>query len=195
MSMSEYSLSDIAAVNGGGGVFGGNSGGFLEAILAFAIFGGGFGNWGNRGGNCVTEADLCTSQNFNNLQNAVGRISDNQSAIARQTDNAICQIGYQNLEQSAALGSKIDDCCCTTQRAIDSVKFDMANYAAATNVAIMENTQKVLDKLCAQENAALQARVNQLELQQALCGVPRINPYGYGVYPTFGSCNTGCTCI
>jgi len=187
--MSEYSLSDIAAVSDGGS-FGGNS--WTGLLFLFALIFGFNGNcWGgNRSGNCVTEADLCTSQNFNNLQNAVGRISDQQAAIARQTDNAICQIGYQNLEQSAALGSKIDDCCCTTQRAVDSVKFDMANYAAATNVAIMENTQKVLDKLCAQENAALQARVNQLELQQALCGVPRINPYGYGVYPTFGNC--GC---
>lgn len=187
--MDNYSLSDIAAVTGNEG-FGGMGGGWLAWILVFALCGGGFG-FGNRNfiGNPVTEADLCTSQNFNNLQNAVGRISDNQAAIARQTDNAICQIGYQNLQNTSALASQLADCCCTTQRAIDSVKFDMANYSASTNATITAGVQKVLDKLCADQTAALQARVQSLELQQALCGIPRTNPYGYGIYayPAFNN--------
>ena len=187
--MDNFSLADIAAVTGNEG-FGGMGGGWLAWILVFALCGGGFG-FGNRNfnGNPVTEADLCTSQNFNNLQNAVGRISDNQAAIARQTDNAICQIGYQNLQNTSALAAQLADCCCTTQRAIDGVKFDMANYASATNAAITAGTQKILDKLCADQTAALQARVQSLELQQALCGIPRTNPYGYGIYayPAFNN--------
>ena len=187
--MENFSLADIAAVTGNEG-FGGMGGGWLAWILVFALCGGGFG-FGNRNfnGNPVTEADLCTSQNFNNLQNAVGRISDNQAAIARQTDNAICQIGYQNLQNTSALAAQLADCCCTTQRAIDGVKFDMANYAASTNAAITAGTQKILDKLCADQTAALQARVQSLELQQALCGIPRTNPYGYGIfaYPAFNN--------
>ena len=199
MSMSEYSLSDLAAVTGNDG-FGGMGGGWFAWVLLFALFGGnGFG-FGNRNGNPVTEADLCTSQNFNNLQNAVGRVSDNQAAIARQTDNAICQIGYQNLQNTNTLASQIADCCCATQRAVDSVKFDMANYSAATNAAITAGTQKILDKMCADQTAALQSRVQTLELQQALCGVPRINPYGYGIYAYpacagYTGCATGCTNI
>lgn len=58
----------------------------------------------------------------------------------------------------------------------------MANYSAATNANITAGVQKVLDKLCADQTAALQARVQSLELQQALCGIPRTNPYGYGIY-------------
>lgn len=190
--MDNYSLSDIAAVTGNEGWGGGMGGGWFAWILLFALFGGGFG-CGNRGGNPVTEADLCTSQNFNNLQNAVGRISDNQAAIARQTDNAICQIGYQNLQNTTNLASQLADCCCTTQRAIDGVKFDMANYSAATNATITAGIQKVLDKMCADQTAALQARVQSLELQQALCGIPRTNPYGYGIY-AYPACSTGYTC-
>lgn len=190
---SSYSLSDIrAAVDGGDGMgFGGGS--WVAWILLFALFGGnGFGF--NRGGNPVTEADLCNSQNFNNLQNAVGRLSDNQAAIARQTDNAICQLGYQGAQHTYDLSRQISDCCCTTQRGIDSVKFDMANYSAATNAAITAGTQKILDKMCADQAAAMQARIQQLELNQALCGVIRYpTATTYAVPSTcFGFNNCGC---
>lgn len=182
--MDSMSPADMRAVLDGGYNDGCGMGGgsWFAWILLFALFGGGGFGFGNRGCNPVTEADLCNSQNFNNLQNAVGRLSDNQAAIARQTDNAICQIGYQNLQNTTNLSSQLADCCCTTQRAIDGVKFDMANYSAATNAAITAGTQKILDKLCADQTAALQARVQSLELQQALCGIPRTNPYGYGIY-------------
>lgn len=188
--MENYSLSDIAAVTGNEGM--GGMGGWWLIILFALIFGnGGFG-FGNRG-NFVTEADLCNANSFNELKNSVGRMNDNQASIARQTDNAICQIGYQNLQNTTNLASQLADCCCTTQRAIDSVKFDMANYSAATNAAITAGTQKILDKLCADQTAALQARVQSLELQQALCGIPRTNPYGYGIY-AYPACNGATAC-
>lgn len=197
--MDNYSLSDIAAVTGNEGWGGGMGGGWFAWILLFALFGGngfGFGNRNCCNGTPVTEADLCNANSFNELKNSVGRLSDNQAAIARQTDNAICQIGYQNLQNTSTLASQLADCCCTTQRAIDGVKFDMANYSAATNAAITAGTQKILDKLCADQTAALQARVQSLELQQALCGIPRTSPYGYGVYayPTCSGVNTCGNC-
>lgn len=183
--MDGYNLSDIrAAVDGGDGF--GMGGGWFAWILLFALFGGnGFG-FNNRG-NCVTEADLCNANSFSELKNSVGRMSDQQAAIARQTDNAICQIGYQNLQNTNTLSSQIADCCCTTQRAIDSVKFDMANYSAATNAAITAGTQKILDKMCADQAAAMQARIQQLELNQALCGVIR--------YPTATTYAVPSTCF
>lgn len=186
--MENYSLSDIAAVTGNEGFGGMGGGGWFAWILLFALFGGGgFGGWGNRNRDCVTEADLCTTNSFNELKSQVGRMNDQQAAIARQTDNAICQIGYQNLQNTNLLERQIADCCCTTQRGIDSVKFDMANYSAATNAAITAGTQKILDKLCADQTAALQARIQSLELQQALCGVVR--------YPTATTYAVPSTCF
>lgn len=192
------SPADMRAVLDGGNDGFGMGGGWFAWILLFALFGGnGFG-FGGRG-NAVTEADLCNANSFNELKNSVGRLNDNQAAIARQTDNAICQIGYQNLQNTNAISSQLADCCCTTQRAIDGVKFDMANYSAATNATITAGVQKVLDKLCADQTAALQARIQSLELQQALCGIPRTSPYGYGIYAYpactgYTACNT-CTNI
>lgn len=188
---SNYSLSDIAAVTDGG--MGGMGNSWFAWILLFALFGGGGFGFGGRGG-AVTEADLCNANSFTELKNSVANLNDNQAAIARQTDNAICQIGYQNLQNTSTLAAQIADCCCTTQRAVDSVKFDMANYAAATNAAITANTQKVLDAISGNRIADMQNQINQLQLQAALCGIPRTSPYGYGVYayptcqPTCGTC-------
>lgn len=190
---SSYSLSDIrAAVDGsncgyGDGYGCGMGGGWLSWILIFALLGGGFGGWGNREGNFVTEADLCNANSFSELKNSVGRMNDQQAAIARQTDNAICQLGYQNLQNTNTLSSQIADCCCTTQRGIDSVRFDMANYSASTNAAITAGTQKILDKMCENEKAAMAARIQSLELQQALCGVIR--------YPTATTYAVPSTCF
>lgn len=189
--MENYSLSDIASVTrANDDCFGGGmGGGWFAWILLFALFGfggNGFG-FGNRNCNPVTEADLCNANSFNELKNSIGRMNDQQAAIARQTDNAICQIGYQNLQNTNTLASQIADCCCTTQRGIDSVKFDMANYAAAINATSTANTQKILDKMCENEKAAMAARIQSLELQQALCGVVR--------YPTATTYAVPSTCF
>ena len=163
-------------------------------ILFALIFGGnGFGGWGNRGGSPVTEADLCNANNFSDLKNQVGRMGDQQAAIARQTDNAIATIGYQNLDQAKSIMQQISECCCTTQRAIDSVKFDMANYSAATNATVKDMGQKILDHLCQRENAAIRDENIELKMDRALRGIPRTSPFGYGIYPLpgFAPCANG----
>ena len=160
--------------------FCGNSLLYFFAIL-FLFGNGGFGGWGNnRGQNYVTEADLCNANSFSELKNSVGRLNDNQAAIARQTDNGICQLGYQGLQNTNSIQQQLSDCCCTTQRGIDSVKFDMANYTNSLQISQMEGTQKVLDKLCAMESAQKDAiiaqqgqRIAALEADARMCGVLR----------------------
>lgn len=160
--------------------FCGNSLLYFFAIL-FLFGNGGFGGWGNnRGQNYVTEADLCNANSFSELKNSVGRLNDNQAAIARQTDNGICQLGYQGLQNTNSIQQQLSDCCCTTQRGIDSVKFDMANYNNSLQISQMEGTQKVLDKLCAMESAQKDAiiaqqgqRIAALEADARMCGVLR----------------------
>lgn len=192
MGMENYSLSDIRAATEGGDCWGGGmGGGWFAWILLFALFGGnGFG-FGNRGQAATTE-DLASGFNFNSLQ---GKTNDILAAVNNNNQvlgNAICQLGYQELQNINGLERQIADCCYTTQRAIDSVKLDMANYSASTNATINAGIQKVLDKMCADQTAALQARVQSLELQQAMCGIPRISTTAWGVY-AYPTCQTG-TC-
>ena len=189
--MDNYSLSDLAAVTKDNDF--GMNGGWIVWILLFALLGnGGFGFGANRC-NVATTEDLASGFNFNSLQGKTNDILAAINGVNQNIGNAICQLGYQDLQNFNALERQVAECCCNTQRAVDSVKFDMANYAAATSATVTAGVQKVLDKLCADQTAALQARVQSLELQQAVCGIPRTNPYGYGIYayPAVTPCACG----
>lgn len=99
------------------------------------------------------------------------------------------EVPLENFEQGNTNETQrqIAECCCTTQRAIDGVNFNMA-----------EQTQKVLDAITTNRMADMQNQINQLQLQSALCGVvrwPQQATWNGGQVPFFGNnCGCGCGC-
>lgn len=180
----EYDLSDIRAATANDGMFGGN-GGIWALLLLFLFAGNGFG-FGGRGQAATTE-EVAAGFNFQGINSKLNELTAGQAGINQNLSNAICTSTYE-------LASKIDQCCCNTQLGIQGVKFDMANYAAGTNAAIAEQTQKVLDAISGNRMADMQNQINQLQLQAALCGVIRYpTATTYAVPSTcFGTCNTAC---
>lgn len=214
---------DVAAVTNHGYGYGvgcnggwGNNGMFgmewIFALLLLPTLSGG-GLWGgNRNGEAVTESALCNSMNFNNLENAVGRLSDSVSS-------GLCNIGYQGLQNTASLqrdlcqgltsvvaainaaAAQQAQCCCDTKQMIMENRYLAERNSANTNANVTAQIQSVKDMLCAQEAARKDARIWRLELNQALCGVirypttttygasnPFFNGYGYG-YNRSNCCN------
>ena len=182
-----YSLSDIKSALGGEEGMGG--GWFLIVILFLFLFG--FGNNRNgMGGYCGNDGYVTTSQ-FESENNF--RTLDNSN---RMTQNGLCQLGYEQANlinastaqivgnitnEGRALQSQIADCCCTTQRAIDSLKLENC-----------QNTQKILDAITTDRMAQMQNQINQLQMQNALCGVvryPMASTWNAGANPF---CNCGC---
>lgn len=180
--------------NNNGDMWGNNGFFWIFALLMLpAMFNGG-GGWfgGNRGGQPVTEAGLCDAMNFNNLENAVGRLSDNQAAIARQTDNAICNLGYETLRNFGTVMSQLSECCCAIQRAIDSVNFTVSQSTAQIIREQEHGTQRILDYLCNQDNQRLRDENMRNYINSQFCGVVRY-PMGF-TYSAGNSpfCNNGC---
>lgn len=79
--------------------------------------------------------------NFNDLANQVGRVNDMMQTQFMQTSQGLASVGYENLRNFAqtqdtikdgnySLSSQLANCCCTTQRGIDSV-----NYNGAINTS------------------------------------------------------------
>lgn len=194
-NMENYSLSDIASVAGDGNL--GGSGAWVLIILFAMIFGwggSGFGNRGNASGEPVTESGLCNAMNFNNLENAVGRLNDQAQNQYMGLSNGLSNLGYESLRNFNALQTQISDCCCTTQRAIDGVNYNNAMNTASINANTTAQVQKILDVMCQNKQEAMQAQINQLQLQNALAGVVRY-PNGFmysaGNNP-FCGCNSNC---
>lgn len=197
------SLADIAAVtdrNGYGcndGMYGGGWMMWIFALLLLPAIGGN-GFFGNRNGNPVTEADLCQSQNFTQLENAVGRLSDQQNAIARQTDNAICNLGYETLRNFNSLEQQLAACCCNMEKAVLENRYLAAQNTSAILQGQKDSTREIIDWLCNRENQNLRDENMKNYINSMFCGVPRFQPgtvYGsIPVNPFFGNWNNcgGC---
>lgn len=84
-------------------------------------------------------------------------------------------------------------CCCDTNRNIDAVRYDMANFANATQTAVHEEGEKTRAMMQQNKIDALQARVNELYTSQQLCGIPKVNMSAWGTYPYVmpSGCNGG----
>lgn len=169
-----YSLSDIAAVTDGnrGGMFGGNGdwGAWIILFLLFGMFGrGGWGGFGGgNGAPCATQGDVRAAVD---QQTLISKLDQQTYGIADSTyalNNAITG-GFHGVERQLA------DCCCTTQRAIDGVNYNMAkgfcdlgNVVNTSTRDILENqntnTRAILDFLTQDKIATLTAENQNLKL-------------------------------
>lgn len=191
---------------GGDGGFGLNGlGGIFALLILLGIFSGGFGGgFGNNNGVNTLNADM---QRGFDQQNTMAQTRDILSAvtsgtaqtIAASTQNATNAIEaikdgnaalireFGNVETAlTALGGKQQECCCEILRAVDGVNYNGAINTAAINANTTAQTQKILDAIMGNRIADMQNQINQLSLQNAMCGVmkyPTSWAYNAGVFP------------
>lgn len=185
----------------GNGMFGADGGFFwIFALLLLPMMTNG-GFWGNNGrGEAVTEVGLCNAMNFNNLENAVGRLSDQTQNQTMTLSNGICNLGYETLRNFNSLEQQLASCCCETKQILLENRYLAEKNTADINANTTAQVQKVLDAICGNRMADMQNQINQLQLQSALCGViryPNQTTYNAGFNPFFGGgcgCNNGCGC-
>ena len=86
-----------------------------------------------------------------------------------------------NMQQLFGIQSAQQECCCENRAAIADTKYTIATEACATRQANADNTQKILDKLCAlelddvkgqlaaaqRENVGLQNQLNMAALRES----------------------------
>lgn len=192
----------------------------IWAFMIFALlFGGngGFG-WGNNGfANAIGYENLATSNevqrgfdNQNSMANQREILAAVNDASARgiATTNQVYHdvVGYVGDKYSelqrdvaglavgqGALMAKEQECCCNTLRAIDGVNYNQALNTASIKSELSDKTQKILDALSVNKIEAMQNKINELQLNQAMAGVVRYPSgwtYNAGTSP-FCNCNNG----
>ena len=210
LTTSEMSPADLRAVMGNnddGFGFGGNGAWWIIILLLFGWggrgygFGGGFGGGQGGGygypccGTPATQADLSAAFASNSVLSGINGIDSTLCQGFNGINTAILQNGYNTQAGINTLSNQIADCCCTTQRAIDSVNYNGAINTGNIIQAQERGTQKILDAICGNRMQDMQNQINQLQLQSALCGVvryPNAITYNAGVSPFFGGCNPCC---
>ena len=180
-----YSLSDLATVTGGNGFGNGNS--FWIIILFMLIFGN--GGW-NRGGygygtggelsgyaSAASQQDILFSSKFQNLDNKLDKIGygicDSTYALSQQMNGVQTTLGGAVVNEGRAIQTQLANATFENQKNVDSVRYDMANFANAINSNI-DNKFAALEKGQMQAQIDAQAReINQLYIAQQMCGVVR----------------------
>ena len=190
---------------GNDGGFGLNGlGGIFALLILLGIFNGnGFGFGGGNGVNTL-NADMQRGFDTQNLQAQTSGIlsavnNGTAQTIAASTANATNAINaikdgnaslireFGNVETAlTAMGGQMQECCCNTLRAVDSVNYNGAINTAAINANTTAQTQKILDAIAGNRIADMQNQINALQLQNAMCGVmkyPTSWAYNAGVFP------------
>lgn len=193
----DYSLSDVASVvrnNDDLSGFGGRAW-WLIVLFLFAFTGNGWGRNNNANGKPVTEAGLCSAMNFNDLQNAVGRLSDMTKEQTSIISNGICDLGYKIQSDIGGLGRDVAPGQAGISQQIcknsGDIKYDMAMGFAAVNKNVDDKFAQMEKYQRDQTIAAQAARINQLELAQQMANVvryPTAYAYSAGPSPFCGGC-------
>jgi len=166
----------VSPMNNGGMGFGGDNGWWI--ILLFILLGGwGNGGYGNGGGglypwmnqsNQISDGfrDQMINGNITGIQGAVtsgfgdvqtalcGGFAGVNAAIANgfaQSEIAANSRQMADMNQNFALQSQLAQCCCDNRLATCQTQNLVQNEGAATRLAIQNQTQAILDKMCQQE--------------------------------------------
>ena len=184
MTSSEMSPADFAAVTGNRGNDGFNSGWeWIIILFLFAMFNGGWGG-NNGGGNYGLYPWLNQSNQVNDgflnsmLNDNITSIRDGVFGLQNQISNGFAQAEIAensrqmaNMNQMFNLQSAFQNCCCENRLATCQTQNIVQNEGAATRLAIQNQTQAILDKLCQleldslkQDNANLRTQLNMANL-------------------------------
>ena len=166
-------------------------------LVWLAVLGGGNGLFGNRGDaavqSAITRSDLF--EGFNN-QDVNGQL--------RGITNGICDGFYATRQGISDLGYAMKDCCCTTNRNIDAVRYEGAqNTCAITNAIHAEgeatralinaNTvQELRDKLEARDREVMIRDFQLSQLSQNAYLVNELRPCAKPAYITCSPYTTTC---
>lgn len=178
--------------NGMGNGFGGD---WAWIILLLVLFGGGWGNNGNGGlfgGNSLypwmNQADITTNgfqnqmlqSNLAGLQNSItsgfGNVQTSLCNGFSQAEIAANSRQMADMNQTFALQSALQNCCCENRAGLADVKYTIATEACADRATVTDalrdvlaantaSTQRILDQMCSDKIDAKNEKIAELQNQ------------------------------
>lgn len=163
----------MAMMNNNGG-FGGNGDWWIWIILLFFCWGGfggnGFGRGANDAGRLASELNTDANTNllmqaingnkeaisslsntlncdFNSVTAALNNINSGVNQISCDVKLSGCEVINAITSGNAALASKLAECCCNTQRSIDSVNLNLTKMGYEDQLAMCNQTNTLVNTM------------------------------------------------
>lgn len=212
MEHSGLSASDVLALTrDNDGMSGGNFWWVIVFLIVASMFGGGLGF--GFGGNGAIANDTLLNSEF--IKRDIFNTNQNVSNSACQTQRDILESRYTNQLGLQQLQASQQNCCCETQKEILQSRYDsalgnqslqaqMAQCCCDLRTEGLNNTQKILDKLCENEINKLRSDLQSAQLQisqlsQTANITNTLRPFPQPAYITcspyqsygFGTCGCG----
>lgn len=201
--------------NGAYGMGGYGAWDWIWIIVLFALWGnGGWGANGSGGGvGAEVQRGFDTQTIVSKLDGLSNGLCDGFYAMNtgmlngfNATQMAIMQGGYDTRSAISDLGYRLQDCCCTTQRSIDGVNYNMAKNTCDITNAINTGFTSLYSYLAQEkisalqsENAALTAQLSQNSQTNTI--INALRPVATPAYITcspyesvYGRSGGGCGC-
>ena len=220
-----FSLADaMAMTNGNNNGFGGAGGTWIWVFFLFFLLA--WGGGGFFGGNnsavegALTRAELYQGLSQQDVFRNQSEIASELHAFERDAANNWGSVKYDNLQnltnlQSAmtngfyGLGTQLNEnrfaqqeCCCTTNRNIDAVRYENAKNTCDIITAQNENTQRILDAMMQNQIQTLRdelsttrsALSNNLQTQNILGALQPVPRPAYVTSSPYAATNNYCGC-
>lgn len=163
----------MAMMNNNGG-FGGNGAWWIWIVLLFFCWGGfggnGFGRGANDAGRLASELNTDANTNllmqaingnkeaisslsntlncdFNSVTAALNNINSGVNQISCDVKLSGCEVINAITSGNAALASKLAECCCNTQRSIDSVNLNLTKMGYEDQLAMCNQTNTLVNTM------------------------------------------------
>lgn len=163
MENNGYSLSDIRAAVGEGEMFGGGNSWWIILLFLFIMGGNGIGFGGN---GALTRAEMQqgfdTAEVTRKLDGMTYGISDSTFALNNTITN-----------EGRSMQMQLADCCCSTKVMIGELAAQNDRNTCAITTAIHAEGEQTRALIRENEIQSLRDKVQQLEMDRAMCGVVR----------------------
>ena len=149
----------------GNGDFGGNGAWWLIPLFLFMGFGGGFGGGFNNNAAGFAGADIQRGFDQNSVMGGINGIQSTLTSSQMADMNQVFGIQTSLLQGSNGIQAQLAQCCCDNKTATLQTQAVVQNEGNLTRLAIQQQTQAILDKMCQAEIDSLKGQVVNLQNQ------------------------------
>ena len=162
----------VAPVNYGGGFGDGmGNGWWIILLFLFMGFGNGFGGFGGNNAAGFVNADVQRGFDQSTIMGGINGIQSTLTNSQMADMNQVYGINTSILQGFNGVQGQLAQCCCDNKTATLQTQAVVQSEGAATRLAIQNQTQAILDKMCANEIEQLRTNNENLRTQLAMANL------------------------